>query len=296
VLYQKTSDKYKPIDSLKAVIIPKKSNILAGENFEAEILLAAYDSKQSSEIVIGSKTFTADNGVYNYTIPTTAQGVFTLNGAIKVKEKDGLKEYPFTTSYNVFNGFSSVAADKLNVLFIGVDNPVTVSVPGYSTDKIRTTVSSGNITRIKDNKFNIIPTSPGKMNINVSAVDENGKTKNFGQFEYIAKKLPRSNAYIANIKAGPANKAILGTQKYLTSSAGPDFPMGNIPYRILNYECKILKGGYLLEYKVNNNSLTEEIKKAISGLKKGDIIFLTNIRVQNPSEIYTPDDSTYTIQ
>src|SRR5690606_34186319 len=60
LLYQKTSSKYKPIDMLRAMVVPKKSNILTGETFEADIFLAAYDSKETSEIVIGDKTFTSE--------------------------------------------------------------------------------------------------------------------------------------------------------------------------------------------------------------------------------------------
>ena len=39
-----------------------------------------------------------------------------------------------------------VAADKMNVFYIGVDNPISVAVPGIASDKLRVTVNNGTIT------------------------------------------------------------------------------------------------------------------------------------------------------
>ena len=44
--------------------------------------------------------------------------------------------YNFASSYTVGTPSATVSADKMNVFYIGVDNPVTISVPGVSNENV----------------------------------------------------------------------------------------------------------------------------------------------------------------
>jgi HSP20 family molecular chaperone IbpA len=50
-----------------------------------------------------------------------------------------------------------VSADNMNIFYIGVDNPVSVAVPGVLSDKLKVTISEGSISG-----------SNGKYTVNVS--------------------------------------------------------------------------------------------------------------------------------
>lgn len=296
-LYQKTTGELKPVDRLQAMVMPRKSNVLAGEPFEADIFLAAYDSKQTSQFIVDGKEFTPSEGMVNYKVPTHAQGNFTLSGMIRVKEKDGMKDYPFSTSYNVYNGFASVAADKLNVFFLGLDNPVTISVPGYPTDKVKVSISNGQIMRIRDNKYNVKPTVPGPAKITVSAQDDKGNWKSFGVFDYVVKRIPAPPATLGSLPQGLYSKGKLATQGRLVCNLGPEFIMGSISFRVLEYKCYVINRGILSSpYKVKGADYGNDVKNAIMSTRSGDMVVFTDIIVTGPSGDAKLGDITYRVQ
>ncbi len=63
----------------------------------------------------------------------------------------------------------SVAADRMNVLYIGVDNPITVAVAGISNDNIQ--VSSEDVTVLPqgDGKYILQATKPGEVKVKVES-------------------------------------------------------------------------------------------------------------------------------
>ena len=81
---------------------------------------------------------------------TTAEGEFTWRGVIRMKAPTGeIMNYPFATTYNVAKPSMVVSATKMNVFYKGVDNPVSVSVPGFTADKVKATISTGSMTKAK---------------------------------------------------------------------------------------------------------------------------------------------------
>src|SRR3546814_6963321 len=76
-----------------------------------------------------------------FTATHTTPGVYEYKGNIRVQAPDGsFEEYPFTPSYQVSAPTAVVSADKMNVMYIGVDNPISVSVPGIPRESIRANI------------------------------------------------------------------------------------------------------------------------------------------------------------
>ena len=130
-----------------------------GSDYQADVFLSATSSTMAPEVFIGAttdstgstsckgcdgKALPVDGGYAKYTDRPGSEGEKKWAGVIRVKKPDGSYEhYPFNASYVAQKPSSVVSADKMNVLYIGVDNPMSISVPGVSNDKVKVVIEGG---------------------------------------------------------------------------------------------------------------------------------------------------------
>jgi gliding motility-associated protein GldM len=297
VLYSKIGYTVTTVDKLSAKVIPKSPYVMAGEKFEADVFLTAYDTKQPAEIVLNGQTYSTETGVLNYTTVASGQGEQTIKGVIKVKEKEGLKEYPFETKYNVFSGFAAVSADAMKVLYVGLDNPISISVPGVPTDNVIATISNGTLRKVHDNQYVAKVTAKGNITINISVRNADGSVKSFGQHVFKGKNIPGASARLGSLKPAAETKTTLLVMN--TLFAIPDFDIGftNMTYKVTSYKCLIRRKNEVIGPLISNGStITQAIKDNINTLKKGDIVIFTDIKGQGPVGAIAMTDIAYTIK
>ncbi|MFN0015095.1 MAG: M56 family metallopeptidase [Saprospiraceae bacterium] len=83
-----------------------------------------------------------------------------------------------------------VGADKMNVFYIGVDNPITVAVPGYiCSDLSARLVGEGQITGLGDCRHIVVVKKPGTVSIEIYA-QEKGVEKLLGVRHFRVKRIP----------------------------------------------------------------------------------------------------------
>ncbi len=78
----------------------------------------------------------------------------------------------------------TVSAEKINVFYIGVDNPVSVSAAGVPSAQIKVSLDGGSIDRNGDGTYTVRVNSPGKATVRVSAPNINYSK------EYRVKRIP----------------------------------------------------------------------------------------------------------
>lgn len=297
VLYSKTGTGPITIDVLEAHIIPKKPFVMAGDKFEADIFLAASDSKQAAEIVLDGQTFTTPNGMFNYSKTATTQGEQIVKGVIKVKGRDGLKEYPFSTTYNVFSGFAAVSADAMKVLYLGLENPISISVPGVPTDKVIASISNGSLAKVRDNQYIARVTAKGNVTINVSVRNDDGSVKNFGQYVFKAKTPPPASAQLGSLKPSTESKGVILAQNTLFAVPAYDIGFAGVTYKVTSYNCLIRrKNDVIGPLQVTGSTITQGIKDQINTLKKGDVVIFTDIKGTGPLGAITMQDISYMVR
>ena len=126
----------------EAIVGQNSSVLLAGQELEIHAGLAAMNSDQKPTVSV--------NGA---NVPLDAQGLavwkqrVNSSGRVPVKvtyrDQDGnLKDKTVNVEYTVGQSSAAVQLDNMNVLFIGVDNPVTISGSG-SVDQIKATIAGG---------------------------------------------------------------------------------------------------------------------------------------------------------
>ena len=192
------------LDQFSAVAVAPSSYVVAGQPYTAEVFLTASDSKSNPDITVGGSRLSTTGGRGKYTVGTSREGVFTWVGSIRVKQNDGtIKEYKTAPqTYQVARPSAVVSPDKMNVLYVGVPNPVSVSAPGIAKEKLHLSISGGSISG-SAGKFTATVSSPGTIaKITVSGETSPGKTQVLGVQEFRVKRIPDPKAQFAGKSSG----------------------------------------------------------------------------------------------
>lgn len=156
------------LDKFTVVSASKKSYVIRGETYEADIFLSAFagaDSKTGISISVDGRSLPVDaEGVAKYTVPTNAVGVRKYTASINVLNPVTNETQTFKKEfeYEVGERSVSVSATKMNVFYIGVDNPVAVSAAGVPSAQVNVSMSGAGGGRIARN-------SQGTYTVNVSS-------------------------------------------------------------------------------------------------------------------------------
>lgn len=287
------------LDKLTAKVIANSTVVTIGSEYQADVFLSATSSTMAPEVFIGATTdsigstsckgcdgktpLSVEGGYAKYSDRPGSEGEKKWAGVIRVKKPDGSYEhYPFNASYVAQKPSSVVSADKMNVLYIGVENPMSISVPGVSNDKVKVTIEGGG-GALKPNAaaggghFNASVTTVGKANIKVSA-EIDGKVLPMGTFEYRVKRVPDPIATLANQKGGTINKSVLMAGTLIPILENFDF---ELYFKIVGFKLTITgKGRDLLEFEGTGNQLTPQMRDALSKVRAGDKIFFEYIKAK----------------
>jgi gliding motility-associated protein GldM len=200
------------LDQFNGVAVAPTSYVIAGQPYTADIFLTAYDSKSNPVITVNGSTIPVSEGKGKYTINTSKEGVFTYSGNIVVKGPNGSKSYPLPTqTYQVARPSAVVSPDKMNVLYIGLPNPVSVSAPGIPKENLRLSMNGGSISGSNGHYVATVSTI-GEATINVSGELTKGKTTNLGSSLFRVKRIPDPKAQFAGKSSGNTSAANIRAQ------------------------------------------------------------------------------------
>ncbi|MCK5667338.1 MAG: gliding motility protein GldM, partial [Thiotrichaceae bacterium] len=162
-------------NKVEAIVNSPTNYVLMGQSYTAEVFIAASDSTVDPIIKLGGGSqLKVVKGKGMYTGNTGSAGVKSWGGVIEMKhpETGKILTYPFKSEYTVGVAQLVVSPTKMNVFYIGVDNPVDVSVPGIDPNKIQARISSGSI-RKKGNSYVVKVKKIGKVRVSATADGKN---------------------------------------------------------------------------------------------------------------------------
>ncbi len=298
-LYAQVSEKDFKFDNVAAKVIPKSTYIFKGQKYEAEVLVAAYDSKTplESRVLQGVDEVTeanmsraslvkGENGTINLEFATNTEGLQRYAGEIIMREPGTgiVKTYDYSGEYIVAPPALTVAPLKMNVFYIGVDNPVSISSPGLPQDKIRPVISTGVLK--KDPKTNDwivrIDKKPTRKSIaTVSATAElDGKVLQLGSSEFRVKRVPDPIAQIAGQTGGSIDKNVLLAAGAIIPNM-EDFNF-DLYFTVSSYTFATIINGDFIPKNIRGNQFTPEVVNLIKNGKSKQKFFFENIQSQGP--------------
>ena len=227
------------VNQLNAYVIPEKTTLYPGESFKASIVMAAVDTTQRPQIVVGGRPLTTPNGQYAFTVSGLGEHAFSGYIAVRNRQGEWLRR-PFTQTYRVVPAphAATVAADMMNVLYAGYPNPMSVSVPGVPTNAVQVMATGGRLQAKGNGHYVLTPHAVGQpVTISVRAMDH-GQQRSLPTTTFQVRKLPDPTAYLGlgtnRFKGGSLSKGALLSATRV--QAAIDDGLLDIPFRVLGFE------------------------------------------------------------
>ncbi len=277
-------------NSLKAQVIPKSSYILQGDTYEAKVFISAIDTTAVPEILVnGNKLpiIPGENaGLYKVTAGT--EGTVTWKGFINFKSPNGsIVQYPFEQQYEVVKPSMTVSPTRMNILYVGLPNPISVSVPGISSKDISVTMQNGRIERAKDGGFLAYPDKAGvNVIISVSATVDK-VVKQIGSMPFRVKIVPDPTATVVGKNQGLISKnELMAEQGVFAEIKDFDFDM---KFQVLSFSVSTSsRGGFVFDKATTGPRFSQEQRDLFNGLTKGSRLYIENIMVKGEDGLTRP--------
>jgi gliding motility-associated protein GldM len=268
------------LDQFNGVAVAPTSYVIAGTPYTADIFLTAYDSKSNPNITINGSPIHVENGKGKYSVNTSTPGTFTYNGKIVVRGPNGDKTYDLPTqTYQVARPSAVVSPTKMNVLYIGLPNPLAISAPGVGKSDLRVTMDGGRISGSGDD-FVANVTTPGNASVKVSAMVQ-GKETFLGTSVFRVKRIPDPKAEFAGKSGGRTSAAnIRGQDRVFAILENFEF---DARFKVTRFSLSILKPRQdVISYTATGNELTAQMKTAMNSVSPGTLVVIRDIIAVGP--------------
>jgi beta-lactamase regulating signal transducer with metallopeptidase domain len=174
---------------------------------------------------------------------------------------------------------SFVELKKMNVLYVGVENPVELHIPGVSDEELYVEITNASIKKEGVGDYVIVPRRPGGSVLSLGT-KLNGTTKILDKTHFRVKRVPDPVALLAGKKSGKLKKDMLLEQIGLKAMVENfDF---ELRFEISEFTLSTVLKGFTREERSDSNKLTQKQKDLLKQLKKGDKFFVYNIEARGP--------------
>lgn len=282
------------VNALEAFVIPSAQTIVQGGKFSAQIVLAAIDTTQRPEIYVNGARLTNSKGIYE--AMAGSPGERSISGYIQMRSGTGdMLRRDFKYQYNVVAPSATVAADMMNVLYAGYDNPISISIPGVSVNQIVATASGGALRQTAAGKYSIKPSTPGQaVTITVSA-NTDGRMQEMGKFAFKVRRLPDPVAFVPYQGTSGRQEYRGGGRSRLPKAAllsatgleaAIDDGLLNIPFRVTSFETIFYDNlGNAVVRAGNGGQFSDEQRNTFRALGSGKRFIITRIKAVGPDGI-----------
>jgi len=279
-------------DKLIPVVSAATSAVLTNQTYEANILLAAYNSKAQMVVTVNGRPIEVVDGVGKYKVTSASPGTQKYKVGIQVPKPNGggSDNYETEAEYSVFAPQAAISADELNVVYVGLPNPISVSVGGVDPKNVSVTATGGGVS-LRANKpgsYNaIIPTRNGnECMINVTAKLPDGRTVSMGSKKFKVRNVPRPVFKAGSVGfSGPISLAAMKVQANAVAALD-NFVYDGVKYNVLSYRFTCIgrrTNGPKIQV-VNGSSLSP-IAAYLKMLGPGDLIQFDQIKVVGPDRV-----------
>lgn len=270
------------------VLLGQSSNyVMPGQELEITAGIGAYSSAAAPQISINGSSVPVVDGQGKYKMTASGGGAHKVAVTIRYKDQDGndkteTKDVEYTVGTP---GGAAVMLDKMNVFYIGVDNPVTIGSP-TGWDKTTVSMSGGTISGSNDKRI-VRVSAVGPATITVTA---DGKT---AQFPFRIKRIPDPVFKIGDGKARMATVAFKSQQFCRADLENFDF---DLKYNVVSATVYFSGANFsnVQTGQINGNSLAP-IMPLIQRCGPGSSVTFVGIKVQGPDGIRTIDERSFSL-
>jgi gliding motility-associated protein GldM len=272
-------NKFEPIATTNSTYI------MPGQEMTVTAGVGAFNDAAKPVITIdGAVTPLNDNGVAERKFMASGGGAHKVHVHIDYKDPSGKpasldKDIDYTVGTP---GGSAVMLDKMNVFYIGVENPVTIN-SGTGWDKTHVSISGGGAT-IKPGSgpghFLVSATTPGKDNVTITVQAD----KSTSSFQFNVKPIPDPVVAVGSKRGGGRMPSVdFKNQQFMRADLGADFVFQGVRYNVISATMYFSGANFpsVQQANISGASLAPAADKMNKSIPGTSITF-DNVKVQGP--------------
>jgi len=260
----------------------KKNAFYPGDKVTGSVFLGRYDPslKPSRVILNGQKYANFKDGSVVLDLRAGSVGEKDIEGTIYFMENEIEVPVPFKSSYSVISKPNApvVSADRMNVVYRGLENPISISLPGVSDKDL--IASAPGLEKTGSGTYVMKPTAGTEVNIKVRAKLSDGSTVNTNTV-FRVKDIPAAMGTVRG-QYGTVQMPKSGLANTPIGAGLPDF-LFDLDLQVTSFKVKV--PGQLAII-VRGTKFTAAAKKALSKARRGDIITVYDIKAKIKNNSY----------
>lgn len=270
-------------DQFQAIASQSSQYLMPGQELVITGGVGAFNKNAQPTVTVdGASVPLNAEGVAEYKTKVNNPGTYSKKVIISFKKPDGTtgsveKEIKFTVG-SPTGVFAS--AEKVNVLYLGLDNPIRMSGGTKGAEAITATIDNGTITRADNSGLYIAnPATAGMATVNVSV---DGKST---PFKFPVKRIPNPTPMIGNYGGGTVSVNNFKANVGIRADMG-DFIFEGVKFNVSSYTIVCTGKGFENTGPkfaiVNGAYFTSEVKGYIEMCRPGSSVLITDISVEGP--------------
>ena len=265
-------------DTYEPIVGANSTYLFPGQELQITAGIGAFSKNALPQVSIGGRSVPLnDQGIAIYKTAVGAGGG-SVPVVIRYKDQDGKDQVRETKiDYTVGTPTGAfVSAEKVKVLYIGLDNELAVTGGSVGDEKVSVSISNGSLRKIGPGRYISSPSSPGNAVVTVNA---DGKTS---QFTFRVKTVPDPVAMVGKSKGGIMSvsefKAQLGVRADLEN-----FVFEGVQFTVTSFTLYCTGAGFPdPQYRTVNGNSFDAVRDIINKCKPGTTVTLDEIRVSGP--------------
>ena len=258
------------------IVVPEKSAFFQGEAVKGKIILGKFDPDLiAKSVVVNGQNVKATAGEAAFSFSAGSVGEHDITGSFNFDEGGKVVSLPIKGNYVVVPkpNAATISADKMNVVYRGVVNPMTISFAGVSDNNV--VANAPGLTKAgKPGKYNVSPGQGNEMMINVSATLPDG-SKVSDKRPFRIKNIPAPQGAIAGtVGETKGAKGRLAVSQI--SAVLPDFDF-EVKLRVTQFTFRVSGQPSVV---VNGDRVNKQCEAAMARAGRGDIVTISEIKTK----------------
>ncbi len=259
--------------NFKGIVNLDKNVYYQGEKVTGQVVLGKYDEKTKPTSFVGPGKLVNGQAIISETAGGVGERI--LKGQFTFVENGKAIPVPFEGKYVVVPrpNSATISADKMNVVYRGVPNPMSISFAGVAADKV--VASAPGLKSIGGGKYLMTPGAGNEVTINVTGTLADG-SKVSDKMQFRIKSLPKAEGSFRGEKGRVSGSKSSLENASLSAKFPADFNY-DLPLEVTSFTFSVPGQP---DIPVSGKTLDAKCKAAIAKVSKGTVVLFSNIQTK----------------
>ena len=266
------------LTAYQPIVVPDKTAFFQGETVTGKIILGKFDPNLvAKSVIVNGQSVKAEAGQAKFSFGAGSVGEKEITGSFNFDENGKVVSLPIKGNYVVVPkpNQAIVSADKMNVVYRGVSNPMTISFAGVPDNNV--TVNAPGLSKgAKPGQYNMNPGQGTEVTISVTGKLPDGTNvsdKKLFRIKNVPAPFGAIGKEMGNLKG---SKSRLEASQ-ITAEL-PDF-LYDLQFKVTQFTFKVPGQAAVI---VNGDRVNAQCKAALARAGRGDVVTISDIKTVIP--------------